>query len=250
MEPTTNTPPTPSEPPATPPAEPQQPPQSPVSEPTPVLTPAPAEISPEESTETVDEQTPPQSEGMKGVMSTIILLLLAPLIAIFLTMFVFQSYEVDGPSMQTTLNDNDRLVVWKLPRTWASVTRHDYIPARGDVIIFDHADGAAMEGSNKHLIKRVVGLPGERVVVQDGTLTVFNDEHPEGFSPDKTLSYGSVITNTPGNVDITVPEGEVFVAGDNRSNSLDSRYFGPVPASDIVGKLGVRIFPFSGIQLF
>lgn len=196
-------------------------------------------------------EEPQQKEGLKGAVSTIALLLLAPVIAIFLTMFVFQSYQVDGPSMQETLHNADRLIVWKVPRTWARITRHNYIPNRGDVIIFNHADGAALEGNaNKQLIKRVVALPGERVVVRDGILTVYNEEHPEGFSPDKTLPYGSVITDTPGNVDITVPEGSVFVAGDNRHNSLDSRYFGAVPAHDIVGKLGLRVYPFSDFDVF
>lgn len=236
MEPQNPIAPAPPEEPITPPAEPQQP-----------VEPSPAVEQP--VVETSDTPPPESSEGLKGIVSTIALLLLAPLIAIFLTMFVFQSYQVDGPSMQTTLHNNDRLIVWKLPRTWSRITRHDYIPQRGDVVIFHHEDGAALEG-NRQLIKRVVGLPGERVVVKDGTLTVFNDEHPEGFSPDKTLPYGAVITNTPGSVDITVPEGEVFVAGDNRSNSLDSRYFGSVPASDIVGTLGVRVFPFSGFEIF
>ena len=71
-----------------------------------------------------------------------------------------------------------------------------------------------------------------------------------GFSPDKTLAYGKVITDTPGDVDLKVPAGEVFVCGDNRSNSLDSRYFGTVPASDIVGKLGLRVFPFNKAERF
>lgn len=193
----------------------------------------------------------PQKEGIKSIVSTIGLLLLAPLIAIFLTMFVIQSYQVDGPSMQTTLSNNDRLIVVKVQRTWARITGHDFIPNRGDVVIFNHADGAALEGvASKQLIKRVIGLPGERVVVKDGTITVYNQEHPEGFSPDKTMEYGSVIKETPGDVDLVVPEDEVFVSGDNRTNSLDSRYFGTVPASDIVGKLGLRVFPFGDTKVF
>ncbi len=194
---------------------------------------------------------PEHTEGVKSIVSTIALLLLAPLIAIFLTMFVFQSYQVDGPSMESTLHNNDRLIVMKLPRTWARITRHDFIPNRGDVIVFNHADGAALEGNpNKQLIKRVIGLPGDRVVIEDGTLTIFNEEYPDGFVPDKALPYGSVIKSTPGDVDLVVPEGEVFVAGDNRTNSLDSRYFGTVPANDIIGKLGLRVFPFTDAKLF
>lgn len=191
-----------------------------------------------------------KKEGIKGIVSTIALLVLAPAIALFLTAFVFQSYEVDGPSMQTTLQHRDRLIVFKVPRTLARITHHDYIPSRGEIIIFNHPDSSGLGDSDKQLIKRVIALPGERVVVKEGQLTVYNKEHPEGFSPDKTMDYGKVITETIGEVDLTVPAGEVFVSGDNRSNSLDSRYFGTVPASNIVGRLGLRVYPFNKAQRF
>jgi signal peptidase I len=178
-------------------------------------------------------------------------LLIAPLLALTITAFVFQSYEVDGPSMQTTLENRDRLIIWKVPRTWARITKHDYIPKRGDVIVFIKK-GLYESGGNreKQLIKRVIGLPGERVTIKDGKVTVYNSEFPGGFNPDKTLSYGKAITLTEGNVDVTVGAGEVFVCGDNRSNSLDSRYFGPVPVQDIVGKLTARILPLSEAEKF
>lgn len=192
-------------------------------------------------------------EGFKSILSTILILLAAPLIALLLTAFVFQSYEVDGPSMETTLQNHDRLIVVKTARSLARLTGHDYIPHRGDIIIFIkrglHDDA---QGRDKQLIKRVIGLPGDHVVVSDGVLTIYNKDNPEGFQPDKTYSYGSVITTTPGDVDITVPQGQVFVCGDNRPNSLDSRSIvvGLVPAKDIVGKLSVRILPFSQAQKF
>jgi signal peptidase I len=189
-------------------------------------------------------------EGLKSVLSTLAVLVLAPVIALLLTMFVFQSYEVEGQSMETTLQNRDRLIIVKVPRTMASITGHNYIPNRGDVIVFNrHAGGIGGEG-DRQLIKRVVGLPGERVVVQDGKLTVFNTQNPKGFSPDTTLPYGSAIHETPGSVDKTVAQGEIFVAGDNRSNSLDSRYFGPIATKEIVGKLGLRIYPFNKTTVF
>jgi len=197
-----------------------------------------------------DSSIPPEKESVRSVISTIALLALAPLIAILLTWFIFQSYEVDGPSMQTTLQNQDRLIVLKVPRTWARLTHHDYIPNRGDIIIFNHDEVSGFGDGKKQLIKRVIALPGERVVVKDGRLTVYNQAHPEGFSPDKTMPYGTVITQTVGDVDLTVPAGEIFVCGDNRSNSLDSRYFGTVPASDIVGKLGLRVYPFTKAERF
>ena len=185
-------------------------------------------------------------EGVKSVISTILILIAAPLIAIVLTTLVFQSYEVDGPSMETTLQHQDRLIVMKTGKTWASIFNNDYIPKRGEIIVF----GRETEGG-RQLIKRVIGLPGERVVVKNGSITVYNDEFPEGFNPDQNTSYrNNVDPTTTGEVDIVVPDGEVFVSGDNRSNSLDSRVFGTVPSRDIVGVLAVRIYPFSKFETY
>src|SRR4051812_4453581 len=164
------------------------------------------------------QQQPSKSskkEGFGSIASTIAVLLIAPLIALLLTSFVFQSYQVDGPSMETTLNNNDRLLVWKLPKTWSRITGHQYVPQRGDVVIFVERGLADLsQPGGKQLIKRVIGLPGERVVVKDNEVTVYNHQHPGGFSPDKTMPYGKVIKDTNSNVDITVPEGRIFVMGD------------------------------------
>lgn len=190
-------------------------------------------------------------EGLKSIVSTIAIIILAPLVALMLTAFVFQSYEVDGQSMETTLQNSDRLIVLKVPRTIAKITGHAYIPNRGDVVIFNEQDTLDFGSpQRKQLVKRVIGLPGERVVVKNGVLTVYNAQNPNGFQPDKTLPYGKVIVTTNGNLDVTVPTGDVFVCGDNRLNSLDSRIFGPISVSQIVGKLEVRIFPFNKLKKF
>ena len=195
--------------------------------------------------------TSTKRQKFKSTLSTILVLVIAPLIALALTAFVFQSYEVDGQSMETTLHNKDRLIVAKAPRTLARLSGHDYIPNRGDVIVFVKRDSTeSFNGQNRQLIKRVLGLPGERVVVKDSKVIVYNTEHPDGFQPDKTLAYGSVIPDTSGSIDLVVPAGSVFVCGDNRSNSLDSRVFGPVASSDIVGKLILRIFPLNSAKTF
>ncbi|HJP95872.1 MAG TPA: signal peptidase I [Candidatus Saccharimonadales bacterium] len=191
-------------------------------------------------------------DSVRSIISTISILLLAPVIAILLTVFVFQSYQVDGPSMETTLQNNDRLVVWKLARTWSKVTHHAYIPNRGDVIIFNEPE-ENLEGvgaGSKQLIKRVVGLPGDRIVVKDGVLTVYNNQHPNGFRPDKTLEYGKVIGNTSGDIDVTLNANQLFVCGDNRPDSLDSRVFGPISTDQVVGKLVMRILPLNNAKRF
>lgn len=187
-----------------------------------------------------------QKNNVKSIISTIAILIIAPLVAILLTAFVFQSYEVDGPSMETTLQNRDRLIVNKLPRTISKITRHQYVPKRADIIIFNLDEG--IQG-RRQLIKRVIALPGERITIKDSKVTVYNEENPKGFNPD-SAPYGSVITYTSGDIDLVVPEGSIFVCGDNRPNSLDSRAFGPVSLDEVVGKLSLRVYPFNKSQSF
>src|SRR5579862_938655 len=100
----------------------------------------------------------------RGAISTIGLFLSAFLIAILLNTFVIQSYQVDGESMEPTLQNDDRLIVNKIPRTLSRIDGHQFVPQRGDIIIFNE-DGLPGFIGQKQLIKRVIGLPGERVVV-------------------------------------------------------------------------------------
>lgn len=186
----------------------------------------------------------------REVISTLGILLAAPILAILLTIFVFQSYEVDGPSMETTLQDNDRLIVNKIGKTWSNISAGDYIPDRYSIVVFHSHTALNINGDNKQLIKRVIGVPGDRVVVNGGIVRIYNSEHPDGFLPDEQGPEKTAITTTEGNIDETINEGEVFVMGDNRENSLDSRSFGPIKSEDIVGELAFRIFPFNSIEHF
>lgn len=196
---------------------------------------------------------PSKKETMREVLSTVGVLLAALLVAFGLIAWVFQSYEVDGPSMETTLQHKDRLIVWKVPRTIARITGEPYIPKRGEVIIFVESGLTEFgSSSSKQLIKRVVGLPGDRVVVQNGEISIYNEDHPEGFNPDKSLPFGEVVPEEGDarDIDVTIGQNQVFVAGDNRPNSLDSRTFGPIDAEQIVGKLSLRLLPVSKIEKF
>jgi signal peptidase I len=189
--------------------------------------------------------------GLRGVISTILLLAIAPLIAFGITSYIIQSYQVDGESMETTLQNNDRLIVDKAPRTLSRITGRPYVPHRGDIIIFNQANLPDTSfGQTKQLIKRVIGLPGERVVVKDGKFTIYNSDHPEGFNPDTTTGYKITAPTTPGEVDVTLKSGQIFVSGDNRPNSEDSRYFGPVDVNNIVGKLSLRLLPINKAEKF
>lgn len=149
--------------------------------------------------------------------------------------------------METTLSHNDRLIINKLPRTLSRITKNAYIPQRGDIVIFNQAGPLSTE---KQLIKRVIGLPGERVVVKKGALIVFNSSHPNGYDPDKAGLYFIAVADTPGSVDITLKANQIFVLGDNRENSEDSRYFGAVAVNKVVGKLAFRLMPLNEAQRF
>jgi len=254
QQPTEETPATIPLPPAAPEHAPEHSHEQPVQAPAPLTTPPhqphpqPHHEAPQSEVET--PMSKPKS-GWRELFSTLSILITALLVALFIITFIFRSYQVDGPSMESTLQNNDKLIIWKVPRTWSSITRHAYIPNRGDVIVFNES-GLGQYGSadSKQLIKRVIGLPGDRVVVKDGKYTVYNKEHPDGFDPDETLPYGKNIPYTSGNVDVTLDKTQLFVSGDNRPDSLDSRAFGPIDASQVVGKLVIRVFPLNSAEIF
>lgn len=189
--------------------------------------------------------------SVSSTISTILLFLLAPIIAVGVTTYMYQSYEVDGESMETTLQNKDRLIVDKLPRTWSKITKHQYVPARGDIIIFNQLGLYDSAGNQeKQLIKRVVGLPGDHIVIKDGSINVTNAKNPVGFNPDHTVGYSITAPTTPGDSDYVLKLNEIFVCGDNRTNSADSRVFGPITTDQIVGKLAIRILPISKAERF
>ena len=185
-----------------------------------------------------------------------------------LNALVFRSYNVVGASMENTLHDGDRIIVNRMAVSAAHFLGNEYVPARGDVIVFMNgpADGdltcSLQSGvTDQYIIKRVIAFPGERVTVKNGEVLVYNEENPNGFDPDVATRKGAndgPKTGTTGEVDMVVPEGEVFVMGDNRTDgengsphSFDSRYgLGTIPYCRIIGPVAMRIYPFSGIRLF
>lgn len=209
----------------------------------PTTTPTPPQII-KNSPESPGEK--PKKEG--GILSFFATLIIAFILVQIINIFLFQSYKVFGSSMYPTLHDNDRLIISKISKTISKIKGKKYQPARGDIIVFTSPREPEIQ-----LIKRVIGLPGDRVVVNDGKITVYNAENPKGFNPDSLQPYGKTLPVTSGRTDITVPSGHVFVSGDNRegSNSLDSRNeLGTVPEEDIIGTLKIRLWPVSQTEFF
>jgi signal peptidase I len=186
---------------------------------------------------------------LKGFLSFFGFVVSVVVLASLINMFIFQSYYVDGTSMTPTLQPNDRLIIDKVPRTWAKITGSSYTPKRGEVVVFN-SNLTGPDGGREQLIKRVVGLPGERVVVKDDHVTIYNAMHPKGFDADKELNLH--LAGTFGVNDVTVPKGQVFVFGDNRGpgGSYDSRELGTIPTKDLVGQLAMRIIPLNHAKLF
>ncbi|GEM_PF-952320 len=160
--------------------------------------------------------------------------------------FVFKTYFVDGLSMFPTLNNDDRLVLWVGGKTWSTITRADHIPKRGEIVVVKSPIDESAD-----YVKRVIALPGERVVLKDGVLLVYNQEFPNGFDPNQT--FVADLRATAGEVDMTVPDGHIFVVGDNREEggSEDSRNsVGTIPNQNIIGKVILRFVPVQEFKTF
>ena len=176
------------------------------------------------------------------------LLLTALVIAVVIKTFLVQPFWIPSESMVPTIEVNDRVMVNKLAYKWGE-------PQRGDVVVFrdpreDEVEESIPEAvirsvleavgirtrGREDLIKRVIGLPGETVEVKDNHVVINGTPIEEPYLVDVFM---------PDEPPITIGDDQVFVMGDNRNASFDSRRFGPIPLDDLVGQAFVTIWPLS-----
>ncbi len=148
--------------------------------------------------------------------------------------YLFKPFSVKGSSMEPTFLEREYLIVDEL-------TYRLREPKRGEVIVF-----RAPHDDKDYYLKRIIGLPGERVKVENQKVIVYNEEHPLGFVLDEPY----IADLTFGNISVDLEEGEYFVLGDNRNASYDSRRFGPIEQNTIIGRAVFRGWPFHRMSTF
>ncbi len=148
--------------------------------------------------------------------------------------FLIQPFIVDGASMLNTYHNQEFLLVDKL-------SYHIKDPERGDIMIFKLYENNNNPYEGKHLIKRVIGLPGERVVIKNGITTIYNKQNKDGFMLEEPyVTYKDLAKDA----DMTLDEDHYFVMGDNRAQSYDSRDWGGLDVVNIKGQVLFRVYPF------
>lgn len=171
-------------------------------------------------------------EFTKEILGYAFTFILSVFITIFINKYVLSRADIDGMSMQCALQDKDVTFVEKL-----SLITHNL--KRGQIVIFNS------NNKNKDVyIKRIIAVEGDQIEIQNGKVYLNRKLLSENY-----LSANTITTTGPflGNKAYTVPNGYVFVLGDNRSDSLDSRFFGAVNVNDILGHAIIRVYPFNKI---
>jgi signal peptidase I len=181
--------------------------------------------------QTSSEERRPATKKSGGALEYLVILLVSfALVFGFVRPFVMEAFWIPSGSMIPTLEIGDRVLVNKFIYRFTD-------PSRGDIIVFESVDN-----SNEDLIKRVVGLPGDKIAVRGGKLFVNGEPQREPYT-NKKLPDRSFYAKRK------VPKNHVFVMGDNRGNSADSRVFGPLPEKNIEGEAFLRFWPPDRIGL-
>lgn len=149
--------------------------------------------------------------------------------------FVFKPFVVKGASMEPNFHEKEYLIIDELTYRLSD-------PHRGDIIVL-----RTYTDDREYFLKRVIGLPGERVQIVNGRVRIYNKDHADGFYLNES-NYLSPSVVTTGDTDITLKSDEYFVMGDNRSASLDSRRIGPIKNKDVIGRVLLRGWPLERID--
>jgi signal peptidase I len=172
------------------------------------------------------------------------IVLIALVIIVPIRYFVFQPFIVSGSSMEPNYHDGEYLIIDEL-------SYHFGEPKRGDVVVMRYP-----RDEKQYFIKRVIGLPGEKIQIENGKVIIFNDKNPKGITvdepylPNQGLTYVQDPILIGDSKTITLRSDEYFVLGDNRLHSSDSRAWGPLPRKDVIGKVFVRVLPLNEFKVF
>lgn len=170
----------------------------------------------------------PKNKAISLVLEMVQVLAVSLAIIIPVRWFLIQPFYVQGASMEPNFFDHEYLIIDELSYRFQD-------PNRGDIVVFHYPNDP-----KQFFIKRVIGLPGETVEITDGSVKIYNDEHANGVVLEEPYLDQDF---TAASQTVTLKPNEFYLLGDNRSSSLDSRFFGPVNRSYIVGRVWVRGFP-------
>lgn len=162
-------------------------------------------------------------------LDTIETVVVALAVFVICYLFIFQIHEISGASMEPNFHNGERILTDKLSYRFTP-------PKRGDVVIF-----RAPEEREKDYVKRIIGLPGERVKITNGNIYINDVPLPELYLENSNLTNPGSFLKT--NQDFLIPDDEYFVLGDNRLHSSDSREWGTAVSADIIGKVLIRLWP-------
>ncbi len=175
------------------------------------------------------------------------MVVVAVLVAVLLRTFVVQTFFIPSGSMEPTLQIGDRILVDKL-------SYHLHGVDRGDIVVFSRPPAENCGGPEVNdLVKRVIGLPGDVISLSSGYVYIDGKRLNESWLPateQGITSAGPTGNNSNLSHPYRIPANSYFVMGDNRNDSCDSRYWGPIQKSLIVGKVDVRVWPISSVRIF
>ena len=184
-----------------------------------------------------------QHSAARMLRDWVIVIALALGAAMLVRVYVLQQFYISGPSMEMTLLENDRVLVNKL-----SYRLHDI--HRGDIVVFDRVTINGQQVEHTDLIKRVIGVEDDTVEIQKCKVLVNGTVIDEPYIDKDVLALPTPedVCRIPDMKKITVPKKQIFVMGDNRAQSFDSRNFGSVPVKLVVGRAFAVVWPFASIR--